>query len=136
MSTSSVITDLKIQQQCHVTVSPYANRQFPLRQISQHKRLKANKKKHKNPRSIIATHTSTMPSSRHPQIVSYFSETHTTSHPQNKKKLTSPAMANRMPNVATSTSRHHDATEARIPAAEHATAQGPGTGFGRPAKAA
>ena len=56
--------------------------------------------------------------------------------PKTKKKLTSPAMANRMPNVATATSRRHDATEARMPAAEHATAQGPGTGFRRPAKAA
>ena len=66
--------DLKIQQQCHVTVSPYANRQFPLRKISQHKRLKANnKKKHKIPKSIIATHTSTMPSSRqHPKLFFLF----------------------------------------------------------------
>ena len=105
-----------------------------LAQKIQHKRCKPTTKKTQKSKSTLRPPPCHHPGST-PNCFIFFGNPYLP-HPQNKKKLTSPAMANRMPNVATSTSRHHDATEAKMPAAEHATAQGPGTGFRRPANAA
>ena len=83
MSTSSVIIDLKIQQQWHVTVSPYAYLQFPLHKKSNTKDASQQQKKHKNPKAPFARHHAIIQAA--PQIVSYFSETHTFPTPKTKK---------------------------------------------------
>lgn len=83
-SMSSVIIDLKIQQQCHVTVSPNEYLQFPLQKKIPTQKMQANnKKKHKNPKAPFARHHAIIQAA--PQIVSYFSETHTFPTPKTKK---------------------------------------------------
>lgn len=83
MSMSSVIIDLKIQQQCHVTVSPNEYLQFPLHKKSNTKDASQQQKKTQKSKSTLRPPPCHHPGST-PNCFIFFGNPYLP-HPQNKK---------------------------------------------------